>query len=324
MKKLYNFFDKYLHRNNIPKEFENYCASDLIDELSEDDGILVKLERDGNRYIFLHRTFQEFLTASYEKRIFEININKGIESISHYYWNFDWHEIIVLLAGLLSDPLPLLNDIYKEKDDIFANLLMLTGKCIAECEEISQDLVVEVFNKIFKMWIAYPNVRYIKIALVGLSHLNSILHRIFLEYFKNENKSIKKNISLLLGEIGSPDAVTALIKIFVGYSEIDRENANRGLGNISNPDAIPALIEFLKDDSHNSNYYVADSFEKINSPNAVVALVEALRSAGRRFRHAASFILAQMDRPDAMNALIEILVNERKEVRNYHASNFRK
>ena len=42
---------------------------DLIKELSEEDGIIQKLSLEGDdKYLFLHQTFQEYLTACYLNR----------------------------------------------------------------------------------------------------------------------------------------------------------------------------------------------------------------------------------------------------------------
>lgn len=65
---LYDWIEEYLQGEKVPTVFRKTDTGELIAELSEEDGILQKLAREGDRYLFLHRTFQEYLTASYLNR----------------------------------------------------------------------------------------------------------------------------------------------------------------------------------------------------------------------------------------------------------------
>jgi len=123
-----------------------------IDEWREQDGVLVKAgDGEDVPYLFLHLTFQEYLTACY----LADRINQGgwdeatvpVEGrdipvpaklfVDRKAWLPSWQEVIVLLAGKLNDPVPLLellsND---ETDDIFRHRLALAALCLPEIKEL--------------------------------------------------------------------------------------------------------------------------------------------------------------------------------------------
>ena len=54
---LYEKIVEYLRSESVSPEFKDSKPSDLIMELSELDGIIQKLGREDDKYIFLHRTF---------------------------------------------------------------------------------------------------------------------------------------------------------------------------------------------------------------------------------------------------------------------------
>jgi len=62
---LYDQIEKYLQGNTVGTVLRNADTDELITELSEQDGILQKLHKSGDKYLFLHRTFQEYFTACY-------------------------------------------------------------------------------------------------------------------------------------------------------------------------------------------------------------------------------------------------------------------
>jgi hypothetical protein len=88
--------DKYLRGENASSDFRDKKASCLIKELSEQDGILQKLHEDGEYYLFLHRTFQEYLTAKY---IYYHHQIKNL--VSGHLTHKRWQEVFLLVAGLM-------------------------------------------------------------------------------------------------------------------------------------------------------------------------------------------------------------------------------
>ncbi|HEY9656846.1 MAG TPA: NACHT domain-containing protein, partial [Allocoleopsis sp.] len=94
---LYNWVESYLEDGDAPRDLRDAKTGELIAELSEEDGILQKLYRDksDDQYLFLHRTFQEYFTASYLKRSLKKNKKNPAyvtELVRKYCWDYDWHE----------------------------------------------------------------------------------------------------------------------------------------------------------------------------------------------------------------------------------------
>ena len=63
LRELRKKIDQYKKSDAVSSDFADIKATDLITELAEQDGILQRLSE--KEYLFFHRTFQEYLTASY-------------------------------------------------------------------------------------------------------------------------------------------------------------------------------------------------------------------------------------------------------------------
>jgi len=102
-------------------------------------------------FFFLHLTIQEFLAAS---ALAKIIAEKGWRTIveiagtmvsAHQLvdskaWDPRWHEVLILLAGQLEDPIPLLKLLAEDKrDDLFNSRLALAALCLPEMQLPSSD-----------------------------------------------------------------------------------------------------------------------------------------------------------------------------------------
>ncbi len=239
---LYDQIEGYLQGNQVPTVFRNIDSDKLITELSEEDGILQKLAREGDQYLFLHRTFQEYLTAAYLNRA-----TNRIALAKEHFWEYDWHETLSLLAGLMESPIPLLQAITTEKDDIFSSLLLLAGRCLAECQqENSHPLIVKMLDRIYGLWQSYPSLGFVSSTVIALVQTNSQMSVRLQNAFNDEDSKVKWQAAWVLGRIGSLEAVEALSNH--GDSKV-RVEAVRALTQTDNPepDAVKALFSALED-----------------------------------------------------------------------------
>jgi HEAT repeat protein/phage terminase Nu1 subunit (DNA packaging protein) len=337
LRELRKTIDEYLRSGNASTDFDNLSASRLISELSEEDGILQKLAREGDRYLFLHRTFQEYLTASY--------LNRARDSIAlarEHFWEYEWHETLSLMAGLMENPVPLLQAITAEKDDIFSTLLLLAGRCIGECKENSHPLITEIIDRIYKLWQSYPNASFIESIVVAIGQANSEMLKWLQKALKDENitgrlqavKSSgenpfhlldhKDNIIRLrtaraLGQIGNSQSISALI------SALDDEDirvewlAIEALGQIGRFEAITALTSVFEHKEWQNRTTAVKALGQIRNPEAITALIHALNHKCSDVRTTAAETLGQISNSEAVRALNSALKHEDSDVRRLAA-----
>ena len=256
--------EKYLQNQCVSTDFRSIKTSDIIAELSEQDGILQKLSRDGKQYVFLHRTFHEYLTASYLKRSIETDLNRGISLVRKYLWEYEWYETFSLLAGLLEDPIPLLQAITKEKDDIFHSLLLLAGHCIAECEDTLHPLMLKILEKIYKLWCSNPSVNFLGLTVKRLACTNSVmLEKLLGRSLNDRSKEVRRATVQILGEIATPQLTEDLKKTLKDCDTYVSIWSALALGRIGNAEAIKALIQALDEPKSNVRQWVFIALKKI-------------------------------------------------------------
>jgi HEAT repeat protein len=243
---------------------------DLITELSETDGILQKLYNNKNddQYLFLHRTLQEYFTAASLKRA--IKKNKGNpdfipELVDCYCWNYDWHETLILLAGLLDDPMPLLKEIQAKKDDIFGTQSLLSGRCIAECKTASDPSIQHILDRVYNIWESHPDIDYIDSVIVELARTKPYLLEVIQRSlkaieslpeekpesgYKENSQDINRRLDLL-GKIGKEESVPDIQSVYHIASPEGQRHAIQALEDIGSLSAIKFLMT-----ANNNDHYV--------------------------------------------------------------------
>lgn len=202
--------------NQLSNHFD---AEKLITELIETDGILVATDPENNKYEFLHHTFQEFFTASYLKRKFDENNENCFEMIRRYYSDFDWHQTIVLLAGLMKEnPIPLIENIIDTdrlslNELILAtNKLLLAGNCIVESNCNLEPLFSKIADKIYTVWrfSKYDDKRLISVLASLMKKSNIIIIKVHSDLRRSDSIEIQKSCIEILGRSKCTDSIPIL------------------------------------------------------------------------------------------------------------------
>ena len=311
---LYDRIEDFLQGQRVPTEFKNAATGELIAELSEQDGILQKLHEQGDQYLFLHRTFQEYFTACYLNRA-----KDGIAVAKAHFWEYEWHETLSLMAGLMKNPVPLLEAITAEKDDIFSTKLLLAGRCIAESKDISHPLIGEIIDRIYEFWCRHWKTGFIEPTLVALAQMNPQLmekmQRVLLD--QDSDVIFRHKAALVLGWTGKPQAVRALVFALKDKNMDIRFQAVLALGLVGNSEAVGVLISVLKDkDEHrNLRWQVVGALGLVGNTQAIGALTSALEDEDWLVKKGAAEILGRMGNKQAIPALISLLNHEDEGVR---------
>lgn len=157
-------------------------AVEFIETLKRDGILITAGEHRDAPLLFLHRTFHEYLTARTLARIVnerkkgwhtEIEVRGERMTVKRLLekkaWDQGWQEVIVLLAGQLEDPSPLLEMLSNPDptstnphgDDIFRHRLALASLCLPEinskCRARLAELIDEIATTAFSLW--YDNHR---------------------------------------------------------------------------------------------------------------------------------------------------------------------
>jgi phage terminase Nu1 subunit (DNA packaging protein) len=297
---LYDQIETYLQQERVPTVFRDDDTDKLMMELSEEDGILQKLHEDGDQYLFLHRTFQEYLTACY--------LNRASDSIAlakEHFWEYEWHETLSLLAGLMENPVPLLQAITAEKDDIFSTLLLLAGRCIAECPENPHPLIAEIIDKIYKFWQSYPNAGFSKSIVVAIGQVNSQIFSRLQTDRSHSDINVRSQAAVALGKVRGSQAAAELINDLIDSDTSFSFSALAALTEIETGsldeiktgslEAVPGFIKSL---------IIYRSGRFLRSQEA--ELINALHDSDRKDRWGAAGALRDIGTKDTLAKLIQL------------------
>jgi HEAT repeat protein len=305
---LHNRTEEYL-KSGRAQFGPDSTASELITELSEKDRI-IKIEKDGQAYAFVHCSFQEYLTASYLRRV-----GNGIALAREHLWEYDWHDTLSLFAGLMEDPVPLLQMIIGERDDIFSSLLLLAGRCITECEENPNTLIVEIIDRIYKLWRIYPSVDFINSVARALGQADSRMPERLRGALNDDRIEIREAAVRILAEIGGQQMIGFLTQLLRDENSGIRRYAAWTLGRTGDRQAVEPLIQTLEDEDSSVRYYAAWALGETGDQKAVESLIHLLKGDDRDVRGAAANALSKIGSQKAVEALTQALSSEDSDVR---------
>jgi HEAT repeat protein len=229
------------------------------------DGLLVRTGQDRDAsYLFLHRTFHEYLAALGLARRGWPAIERQIDRKA---WLPAWQEAIVMVARLLDDPAPLLRMLADEQhDDLFRHRLILSVRALSEVRESDRPdgLAEQIVHGTIQLWQRHAEAdtlwkfEHLNRALATVATLNRPIEAPLLDGLVNlltsRNGSASTRFWVVQGlqDLGSTasNAVPALTKLLDHEDWKVRRTAATALGRIGPmaASAIPRLVQMVRDE----------------------------------------------------------------------------
>jgi HEAT repeat protein len=238
-------------------------ADALLADLTQNSGILRASAEQG--YFFLHLTVQEFLVASGIARVvndkgWKAQIEVGGKNVTVHKlvdgkaWDPHWQEVIILLAGQLRAPAPLLSLLAdQKKDDFFLHRLCLAAMCLPEVSlEIAAHLLLlnltrRIAGDVINLWLEH-NTRsssfpHVARCFEAITQGNpSTVLPVVLQRLRDPSGEVRHWAAIALGRLGAAAA--------------------------SHPQVIPALRRVLYDPDKDVRPWATDALERMRKAAA--------------------------------------------------------
>lgn len=334
-------------------------ADDLIAGLKH-DGVLISVgEGLQAPRLFLHRTFHEYLAASHLASEMEgtndgrTSGNQTAEATWEYVdrkaWDPKWEQVIVLLAGILQDPIPLLKRLADAgRDDLFLHRLCLAALCLpevasagagkmshgkTECSTTTATAFAElrdsIASQVFDLWekqreqgYQFSHVR--KSVCVAIQVNQNLLDR-WTKALRHPNWEVRHRAAWELGlrwrAAAIPEVVAPLAEALRDPYWRVRSWAAEILGWMGNEAATTDVL--LHGLSQRARRVAEEALRQMGSAAATQEVLawwaERLRDPDRNVRHDAALALERMGRtavtPEILAALTEGLQGWDRDVR---------
>jgi HEAT repeat protein len=328
-------------------------AADLIIKFSRDDGILIPAGDPSHGrtppYLFLHRSFHEFLVADHLSRLPFDQWWPVIDS--HLWFDPDWEEVIGLLAGRLPDPLLLLQALDRSGQDPFHLLLSHAGRAAAEmppgqaadliakavgdlvgfirspsqydrnlslrmCQRLARASVPQALNSLNHI-VSHSDRDLRRIAAVALQGTTDpIAIRRLVELTETTDSAIRKDAVIALNGTFDRVAVHRLMELLQDRDAEIQGLAATALGGTTDPTIISQLVRLLGDPDPGVVRRAATALEGTNDPAFASRLVDLLATSPEPLIHNfAASAFEGIDDAAAVSRLVKLLENADPRIR---------
>ena len=320
--KLFEKDEAYLNTEMVKSFIHNAMKTSESDNWKADaerlqlgftwSGILEK--RGKARYTFIHPTFQEFFTARAL-----VTMDDGIKylMVDERIRNPRWREVILLVAAMMNDATLLVKAIPIKKDDLHNQMLSLAALCCLNAKNMSTSIQSDLSVRVYARWqgMCLGKDWIDESALQLCTRL--IIDKTFLD--KDKPWNVRTMAAKVLGKLGDPQAIDALIQGLLDEDEYVREMSSYALGRIGDSQAIEPLIYALRDRQWAVRESAAYALGEIGGAQAIDALISALKGDNRNVLRRSSYALGRIGDPRAVQALAKALQNDDRLVREMAA-----
>ena len=311
-------------RSYLEKELAGNTR-ELIEEL-EGDGLLIKAGEGRNPpYLFLHLTFQEYLTAcalarrTRPKLLDREEVPEWLAIVKPHFFDPRWEQVILMLATAMKNATPLVKVVWHEKEDVLFRRLLLTIKIISQVTFLDLNVMDKVLKTLFSILEgnvpqgeasqleAIKHDEEFKRALCTLATVNE---QVFLRVFALaiSSKLDRGRAGFLINALGlsqTKATVSQLVHLLNHPSAIIREHAAAALANHEGEKVISVLATCLKDNIPNVRWAAAWALGVIQDQIAVPELANSLDDPDFHVRVEAALALGRIGGRDAIDKLMQ-------------------
>jgi HEAT repeat protein len=319
-------------------------ADALLADLRDNSGLL---RGDPTRgYFFLHLTLQEFLCASALASLVNVSTTgwaipitlRGSAGtvgglVDRKVWDPHWQGAIVLLAGCLNDPAPLIEMLANPKstktnphgDDLFRHRLALAALCLpeihAECRAGISATIDQITTDAFSLWCKHSTqeteacVLHLAGALPALAQVNGrmdgfpLLDCVLQRLREHDSElHVRQSAVEALGRMGEtaashPGVLPALVQCLRGpwtlHDRAAEAMTRMRTRVVAHPAVLPVLVQWLRDSDPMVRRVVARALGRLGEtaahhPDVLPILVEWLGDPDVEGRRTAVEVLEQM------------------------------
>jgi HEAT repeat protein len=134
-------------------------------------------------------------------------------------------------------------------------------------------------------------------------------------YLESDNALVRRTVTLVLGDIGMPEAEDPMIALLTDENGHVRETAAESLGKIKSKKAIPRLLDLLEDEYEDVQESAIRALASIGDESVLDGLMKDFYSRDSFLRRNIALLLGKFTTEKAVDALTFALKDEEPDVR---------
>ncbi len=314
-------------------------ADRFVDFIQRRTGLLNEQGRD--RYAFVHKTFQEYLTAEEIYDRFEEGEDEVIEEhIQAHLHDPHWREVLLLLVSKLKKKraaraIEVILRAGSEYEKWLHRDLLFAGWCLTEDSEVLKTVAEGLVGEILDGLVAIEVGNTERNGDKARDESAEIIKRLGETTVESD---IWNRLQAEAGMIGrfrllefqaslgqEREAIETLLSLFKDDDSSVRSNATLSLGQLGNasPEVLRGLLSLLKDDNSDVRLSVVESLVQFRnvSPEVLRGLLSLLKDDDFYVRYRAAESLVQLTNasPEFLNEFLDLFKNDPR----YHAAESR-